>query len=343
MLFIQIKNHKYVRMFTFATIALVIIIVSGCASIPKINPELVKNYQAPVNIGKEETLIYVIRQNTFVGAAQHLWVGCNDQYVANLGAGNYCYFKVPADLNTINLRQMQIPLCFYRVDFRPSETVFLYFEYTKGLFTEVDKELGITMVMSSEEGQKYDGSDKNTDVEIGLMNPGYVNVQVMKESSAMPKVDESHALVSFIRPQTFAEALSFGIWNQDGLLGSLKGKNYFTAKLSPGKHIFIANSRYYSALRAHLEAGKHYYVKVEASMGWSQANINMLPVKNDLEQKEIQEWMDKSVGMELDKSAINENIQKRLEAAIPLLKKTIADVEEGRLKAELLEDRDGRN
>ncbi len=340
---IRIKNQKNVRIFILAIIALLILIFSGCASTPKINPELVKKYQSPVSIGEKETLIYVIRQNTFVGAAQHLWVGCNDQYIAELGAGEYCYFKVPAALNTINLRQMQIPLAFYRVDFRPSEIIFLYFEYTKGLISEIDKDLGMSIVMSFEEAKKYDGPDKNTDFEIGLMNPDYVNIGLMKESATTPKLDKKYALVSFIRPQSFAQVLAFGIWNQDGFLGSLKGKNYFTVKLSPGKHTFIANSRYYSALKAHLEAGKHYYVLVEASMGWAQANIDLLPVKNEIKQSEIQEWMDKSVRIEMDKSAIDENIKNRLEAAMPLVGKTITNIEKGELEADLLEGKDGRD
>ena len=74
----------------------------------------------------------MIRQDTVLGAAQGLWVACNDRYIADLSAGSYTYFKTKADINTINLRQMQIPIFFKNVDFRPGETVFLFLEYAKG-------------------------------------------------------------------------------------------------------------------------------------------------------------------------------------------------------------------
>ena len=117
--------------FTVLAIVVSALTMAGCASSVKVNPKLVEQYQPAVSVGDQETLIYIIRQNAFAGSAQQLWVACNENYIAQIHAGDYCYFKAPAGLNTINLRQMQIPFGFYRVDNRPGETVFLYFELKK--------------------------------------------------------------------------------------------------------------------------------------------------------------------------------------------------------------------
>jgi len=104
----------------------------NCSSIPKADPTLVGQYKSPISIGEQETLIFVIRQDTVLGAAQGLWVACNDRYIADLSAGSYTYFKTKADINTINLRQMQIPIFFKNVDFCPGEKVFALLSMPKG-------------------------------------------------------------------------------------------------------------------------------------------------------------------------------------------------------------------
>jgi acetylglutamate kinase len=77
-------------------------------------------------------------------------------------------------------------------------------------------------------------------------------------------------------------------------------------------------------------------------MGWAQANINLLPINKNVKQSEIQEWMDKSIRMALDDSMIDDGIQKRLDAALPLIRKTIDRVESGELEADTLIKQDGR-
>ena len=110
-------------------ISVLYMLLAGCASIPKPDPVLISKYTLPVSMDEQETLIYVIRQENFVGAAQGLWVAYNDKFIADLSSGSYTYFKTKADLNTVNLRQMKTPVFFKNVDFRPGETVFLFFEY----------------------------------------------------------------------------------------------------------------------------------------------------------------------------------------------------------------------
>jgi hypothetical protein len=318
-----------------------LMLLIGCAATPKVDPKLISQYQAPVPIGEEETLIYVIRQNTMLGAAQHLWVACNDRYYANLMAGQYCCFKVPAGVNTVNMRQMQVPFGFYRVDFRPEETVFLYFEMTKGKVTEVDADLGKTIVMKFKKAKDVN-PEENTDVAMGLMNPGFVNLPLMKDATMVLEPAAGTATVTFIRSQGFAKEMAFGIWNQDRFLGSLTGKSCFAVELPAGDHTFVANSRYHAGLKAELEAGKRYYVLVEASMGWSQANLDFSPVQSDVAQSKIDSWIGACAQLELDTAAIDDLIRKRLDAAFPYVQDAVAKVQSGEIEAPLLAAADGR-
>lgn len=338
------KNHTPAQLiFGFVLISILSLFFQGCASIPKADPVLVSKYTLPVSIDKQETLIYVIRQENFVGAAQGLWVACNDKYIADLSSGSYTYFKMKADINTVNLRQMKTPVFFKNVDFRPGETVFLYFEYGKGLY-EIDKDVGKTIVMQYKKIEDASNPDKSIDFEMGLMNPGFLGLPLMKESKENIEPDANNATVTFIRSQSFAENLSFGIWNQQGLLGNLKGKTHFVSKLSSGKHVFVANGYYgnYYLVNAELAAGKKYYVMVEVSMGWMAPNLHFFPVKNDIEPNEIQEKMNQSMRMAIDTNVIDAKIKKRLDAALPLVQRTIDNMKKGNLEAPSLEPKDGR-
>jgi hypothetical protein len=336
----KIRVHlRFVFICIFISVSFQLIV--GCVSIPKADPVLVSQYKAPIDIGEQETLIFVIRQDIFRGSAQGLWVACNDRYIADLSAGSYTYFKTRADINTVNLRQMQVPIFFRSVDFRPGETVFFYLEYGKG-FYEVDKDLGKTMVMQYNKIENANNPEKNVDYVIGLMNPGLVDLKLMKETAAVPEPDANHATVTFLRPQDLGAAFPIGIWNQDGFLGDIRGRSQFTVKLQPGEQFFIANSRFYNALKADLSAGKKYYIIVETSRGWSQMNISFLPVKADIEQNKIREWMNQSAKNTECTIPADSKIQKRIAAALPLVSRTIDDVKSGKLQAPSLAATDGR-
>jgi len=100
------------------------------------------------------------------------------------------------------------------------------------------------MVMQYNKIEEANNPEKNVDYVIGLMNPGIVDLRLMKETAAVPEPDANHGTVTFLRPQDFGAAFPIGIWNQDGFLGDIQGQSQFTVRLWPGEHLFIANSRY---------------------------------------------------------------------------------------------------
>lgn len=252
-----------------------------------------------------------------------------------------CCFKVPAGVNTVNVRQMQVPFGFYRVDFRPKETVFLYFEMTKGLMSELDANVGKSVVMKFKESTNL-SQETNADLMMGLMNPGFVNLPLIKPSTAALAPAEDTATVIFIRSQGYAKEMVFGIWNQDQLLGNLNGDSCFTVELPAGNHTFVANSRYHAGLKAELEGGKRYYVRVEAGMGWSQVNISFEPVQSDVSQSKIDGWTRACSQLELDTAAIDEKIRQRLDAALPYVQDAVSKVQSGAVEAPILAAKDGR-
>ena len=93
----------------------------------------------------------------------------------------------------------------------------------------------------------------------------------MKKSDKALEANEGDAIISFIRDQSFAKEMTFGIWSKDRFLGNLKGETFFQITVPEGKHLFFGKAERWSVLEADVEAGKKYYVHVTVNMGWTQA------------------------------------------------------------------------
>jgi len=314
----------------------------GCGSIPKVSQKVIDEYKPEVIPGEGETLVYVFRQSTMVGAAMTISVGYNDKLIGVLGSGTYCMFKATAGILTANLLQGSIPIAYYRLDNRPGETVYLYFEYTKGKFSEVPSNQAIAMITKFEKKQTLAYPKPNPVYETGLINPGVQGITLMKPVYSILEPDADHAVITFIRASKFVKNFDIGIWNKDGLLGTLKGQTYFQTKMYPGRHMFFGKSEHWSVLEAEVEAGKNYYVQVTLSMGWTQGHVRLIPIKSDTEQAKIDKWLAGSQQITLDENSMDEAIQKRQKAALPFIESTIQGVKDGKIETRSLEARDGR-
>lgn len=311
------------------TVALAAQLLWGCASTTRVDEALVAKYQPPATPNDHETMIYVIRPSSFVGAARNVWVSCNDQYIAKLYSGSYCFFKVPAGLNTINIEQSGISLSYHQVDNRKGETVFLKLEYTKGHLMEVPRDLGITLVMQNKQGEKYEGSDKSDQYKTALLNPGFVGLDLMKtaatDSSDHP---EGAASITFFRNQSLAEDVPFGVWSREGWLGDLKGNAYFKIKPQPGKHLFFCNAGSWSVCEINVEPGKQYFVRVQVERGWHEPDIKFIPVEQN---HELNALIKASQEVTPSEVAINAAVRSRLDAAAPLIEEAMKNLRNGSL------------
>jgi len=79
--------------------------------------------------------------------------------------------------------------------------------------------------------------------------------------------NDSKASVYFYRYKQFVgSALSPSVYCDEGELARLENGRFFTAKLTPGKHVLRANDKQ-SGIEAELKGGQEYYVRVELVAG----------------------------------------------------------------------------
>ena len=78
---------------------------------------------------------------------------------------------------------------------------------------------------------------------------------VMMNTQRMDSVGSDYALVTFARPAVFfGDGISFGIWDEENLVGVLTAGSFIQYKTKPGKHIFMARAENWSILNADLRA-----------------------------------------------------------------------------------------
>lgn len=339
---------------------------SGCAQ--KVNTELIKQYQqnAP-KINSDETLVYIIREGSMIGALRDLLIGCNDTRY-QISNGSFYEFKLKNKINTINvtlnegilgaITSINYPHSYFPIDNRNGETIFLYFEVLKG-FKEIDKDLGMTLVMESQkqpdETYGYDYGNQ-----IALMNPSFFQTHIMNnkfdENSSMKyslmkkdnittALDPAKARIIFYRSENFNpwKNTATGIWSKEGFLGDLKGDEYFEIDVIPGKYQFFTKYGSWSVLDATVEANKTYYVEAFIPFEWAEIYTKLIAKKADTPINEINKQMQNFTKVTLDKSKIDSTKQLRLDAALPYIKNVIKNPSSVRIDSnEELKPHDGK-
>lgn len=117
-------------------------------------------------------------------------------------------------------------------------------------------------------------------------------------SSMMTKVpaitgpDDSHALVTIMRPSAFGGAIKFSTWDGDNFLGILTARSYIQYRAEPGEHLFMARAENWSGVKASLQAGRHYFIVARPQMGAWKARVNLDPVsKDEYNATQINSWL----------------------------------------------------
>lgn len=128
-----------VRIRIICSYIFVLLLISGCA-----NPYKVRQipFSEPTSPKSDETLIYVFRENSFLGSARKFAIICNDTVMGVLTPGTFCTFKVRSGENEIVAYMSPSPLMHYRVQNQSEKTVYLFCKvgYTTGMFMEkIDK------------------------------------------------------------------------------------------------------------------------------------------------------------------------------------------------------------
>ena len=112
------------------------LLLTGCSG----NSYLMKqvSYSEPAKPGQDETLVYILRENSFFGGGRKFAIIANDTVVGVLMPKDFTYFKLQSGENEIVAYMSPSPLMHYRVQGRAGESVFLYCRmgYGSGIFIE---------------------------------------------------------------------------------------------------------------------------------------------------------------------------------------------------------------
>jgi hypothetical protein len=122
--------------------------LAGCASNPYQYREA--SYVAPSAPGPDQTLVYVLRENSFVGGGRKFAIVADDTVMAVLTPGAYGYFTLPSEQHQIVALISRSPMMNFPLDKRPGSTVYLYCRvgYTSGIFMEEIQEAQARQLMS---------------------------------------------------------------------------------------------------------------------------------------------------------------------------------------------------
>jgi hypothetical protein len=319
--------------------ALAALLAAGCASGPKSSPELAAKFVPAMEIAGDESLVYVIRQKTMMGAGMPLYLGLDSKIAADLASGTYFCFKLKDGIHTVSLEQ-NVAFNWVRVDRRAGQIVFLYFQYDRGIFSEVDAELGKTLVAQTKPCAPWTKDWDCSALSESLVNPSLVGLELMKAGGPEVVPDAEHAVVTFYRTKDLTADKGVAVWCDREFLGNLPPKAAFRAKVGAGRRLFYSGARWSDDdmiawlkdtskasgknawVTAELEAGKEYFVNLESGYGKYGLAVVLAAAKPDDATKAKAAALKQLV---LDEGAIDQAIRERLDAAKGPLETAMSD------------------
>jgi hypothetical protein len=222
----------------------------------------------------DETLIYVLRAGKFVGGGAKLWVAVNDQTVARLENKGYSIVRTKAGQVTLNLASSGMVLTAIALDDRPGQTVFIRYALGDYAFQEFGEEQARVLMADFDQTKPIDEILPNNERINALMNLGRLGFDVMRPGTAATP-DAEHAVLTIFRtPEN--EDMHFGVWAEDRYLGTLSASQAVDVRLTPGVHHFMSGHVGTTLLKAQVEAGKHYYARL--NVGEMIYRVKMEPV-----------------------------------------------------------------
>lgn len=346
-----------IKSISISMIMVLILAISftGCAQKTTPDPELIKKYQlnAP-EVNPDETLVYLVRENSLHSGLRDALIGCNEiRY--KVSNGSNIMLRLKNKINTLsitvndplfdgNSSSGMYPFAYFPIDNRQGEILFVYLDRDLGMFKEVDKDLGMTLVASSET-KSNDTYGYDYGHQIRLLNPSFsqynfttdffgnkydnslVSSNLMKKEGMNTPLDPNKARIIFYRTPSFFtmwDDVAFGIWTKSNLIGELKGSEYFEIDVMPGKNQFLSKYGSWGVLDADVEANKIYYVELSfVPMGLVELHPKFIAHKANTPIDEINQKILSFTKVTLDKSKIDSTMQLKLNTALPYIEKVI--------------------
>ena len=318
------------------------LLFSGCAlkSVPE--PEMIHKFEMQNPKAKaDETIVYVINKTpTLFGMGVTSFFGINDQVYTQKSA-TYSRLVLKNKISTLSITRPdesalststegRYPFMYKKIDNQLGNTIFFSYHvanpalYGDGNLTEIDKESGITLISQTEK------QNKPKDVpayghQIALINPAFVDIELMKKVESKSDIEAGKARIVFYRTENtdYWRSKELGIWNKNSFVGGLKGDEFLSIDIEAGHHEFATQYGAWGILDANVEAGKTYYVEVFTKIGWSAIYTKLIAKKSTTPMEEIKKQMTNFTEVTLDKSKIDTNTQLRLDAALPYVKNAL--------------------
>jgi hypothetical protein len=320
----------------------VLLLFSGCALKSAPQPELIHKFELQEAKAKaDETVVYVINKApSLIGMNFTSFVGINDKVYPQKHS-TYSRLVLKNKINTLSITRGEAtdiststegryPNNYKRIDNRMGDTIFITYHtlnpaiYEDGNLAEINKESGMTLVMQTEK-QTEPTNAPAYGHQIALINPAFVDIELMKKVESKSDIEAGKARIVFYRTENtdYWRSKELGIWNKNSFVGGLKGDEFLSIDIEAGHHEFATQYGAWGILDANVEAGKTYYVEVFTKIGWSAIYTKLIAKKSTTPMEEIKQQMTNFTEVTLDKSKIDTNTQLRLDAALPYVKNAL--------------------
>ena len=266
--------------------------------------------------GPDETLIYVMRKGRMLGAAGGHWIAINDETVGSLRNDTHTILRYPAGLITLNIARVGSPVASIALDHRGGETVYLEWKLGALEFIELDEKAAKKLIRKTDRSKPIDEILPNKEQMAVLMNLSRLGFDLMQPAAGPVEPDADHGVVTIFR-QKEGDKFEFGIWHDNGFVGTLGAREAVSLRLPPGSHFFMASTVGYTQMMAEVEAGKRYYAWLD--YGKWMGRVRLTPVPNT-DARELEKLLRKVEYVQLGPAADAEGVKVREQAVIEYIR-----------------------
>jgi len=271
-----------------------IIVLSGCGTIPEVDPIAVNNFKYQELDKGDDVGLYLIRPNLFAGGGRGYWVAVDDKVIGNLENNTHAFLSLNSNENkTINTVMSMASQNFIAITSPDKEEKYFFVKVGMDSFSPVflTPDLGKTMV-SQTERQKLDYKQRPNDGYDNLaMNPSLVAEYMTTSLVPALRPDDKNGVIVFIRPSSTEKSmrLNTSIWANGKHLGALDAKQFFKVKLPVGQNKIYRKDGEFHSLDIEVKANETYYIELEESFSFTGYNHELKPLNaND---SDLQSWL----------------------------------------------------
>lgn len=256
---------------------------------------------------ENETLIYVLREGRLTGAAVKFWIAVNDQTVARVKNKDYAVVRAKAGLVTVNVAAQggiggQIAL-----DDRPGQTVYVKFRLGDLELNEISAKEAHEFLRKADRTDPIDEVRGNNEEIAVLINLSRLGFDVMKPADGEIAPDEEYAVLTIFRRKE-GEKFEFGVWGQQGFIGTLGANEGVSVRVPAGEHFFIAGNTGKTLLKLDAKAGNRYYAWLD--FGKMIGRVRLTPVAAGDADK-LDDWLADVHMVQVDPGTITSRIKER--------------------------------